>query len=90
MLELEILWILAYAGIVALIANFLLLLAYKLGIVEWLQVHGNDIVSKMAHCDFCMSWWISVFLTVVLLVAVNDVDLLIVPVIATPLARKLL
>ena len=47
-------WILVYSVAFALWVAFVLLLAYKVGIVEWMQVHGNELVSKMAHCDFCM------------------------------------
>ena len=43
--------------IVALVAAFNILLAKKLGIIEWMQVHGSEIVSKMASCDFCLSFW---------------------------------
>ena len=34
------------AVVVALVASFFLLLFKKVGIVEWLQVHGGDLVSE--------------------------------------------
>jgi hypothetical protein len=43
--------------LVALVAAFAILLAKKLGAVEWLQVHGDDFISRLASCDFCMSFW---------------------------------
>lgn len=85
-----ILWIMGYACMVGFIANFVLLLFYKLGIVEWLQVHGDGIMSQLATCDFCMSWWICVFLSVVLLSVTRECAFLVVPFIATPIARKLI
>ena len=78
------------AILVALYATFILLLCYKLGIVEWLQVHGNSFVSKLAHCDFCMSWWLCLLITIVILGFTGDLHLLCVPIIATPIARRLL
>jgi len=75
---------------VALMSCFLLLLAHKWGIVEYLQIHGNDFISRMANCDFCMSWWLCVFVSVLLLRYTLDSRVLIVPFLATPLARRLL
>lgn len=83
-------WIFTVSFIVACVVAFLLLLAYKLGIVEWLQVHGDVVVSKMAQCDFCMSWWLSVTITILLAVIMDDVALMCVPFISTPIARRLL
>lgn len=73
--------------IVASITAFLLLAAYKMGIVEYLQVHGNKLVSEMAHCDFCMCWWLSVAVSVVFLVVTMDFLCLGIPFLSTPLAR---
>lgn len=73
--------------IVALITAFLLLAAYKMGIVEYLQVHGNKLVSEMVHCDFCMCWWLSVAVSVVFLVVTMDFLCLGIPFLSTPLAR---
>ena len=73
--------------LVALIAAFLLLAAYKTGIVEYLQVHGNRLVAEMAHCDFYMCWWLSVAVSVVFLVVTMDFLCLGIPFLSTPLAR---
>lgn len=83
-------WTIVYAVMVALWVAFLLLLAYKVGIVEWMQVHGGKFISKMAQCDFCMSWWLSVIITLVFLGLTGDVELLVVPFLSTPIARRLL
>lgn len=75
---------------VACVAAFLLLLAYKWGIVEWLTVHGNDIVSEMAHCDFCMCWWLCVILSLLVVIITNEASALLIALISTPIARKLI
>ena len=76
--------------VVASVEAFIILLAYKWGIVEYLQTHGNEFVSKMAQCNFCMAWWVSLFLSLFLLGLTCDVFMLLVPFIATPLARRLI
>lgn len=73
--------------LVALFAAFILSLAYKWGFIEWLQVHGinskkdsvNDLFSKWASCNFCLSWWIGVVLSVLAALIVGDWHLLCVP-----------
>lgn len=82
--------VLFFAVITALIATFILLLAYKLGAIEWLQVHGNDFISKLANCTFCLSWWMCLAVSMVFIIDSRDLSFLIIPVIATPIARKLL
>lgn len=82
--------ILIVALMVACVAAFLLLLAYKWGGVEKLQVEGSDIISQMANCDFCMSWWLCVVLSLVMVAVFCDAWLLVVPFVATPIARRLI
>ena len=83
-------WITLFAVVVAAVTALIILLAYKWGIVEYLQTHGNEFVSKMAQCNFCMAWWVSLFLSLFLLGLTGDFSMLLVPLIATPLARRLI
>lgn len=76
--------------LIALTSAFALLLWGKWGFIEWLQVHGSDLISKMAHCDFCLSWWANVLFSVILAISTNDWSILFVPIVATPITRKLL
>lgn len=84
------LFTLTTAVLVACAAAFLLLLAYKWDIVEWMQVHGDFFISRMAQCDFCMCFWLSVIMTLIMVAATNNAALLIIPIISTPIARRLL
>lgn len=52
------------AVFVALLSAFVLLLAKKVGIIEWMQVHGDKVISRMASCDFCLSFWMCTLLFV--------------------------
>jgi hypothetical protein len=40
-----------------LACSFVLTLAGKWRIIEWLQMHGTELISKAANCRFCLSWW---------------------------------
>jgi len=86
----EIFWILEVSFLVSCCVTFLLLLAHKVGLVEYLQVHGDKIISKMAQCDFCMSFWLSVLMMVAVVWITADVRLMIIPLVSTPIARRML
>jgi len=83
-------FILLCAIITACLATFFLLLAYKWGVIEWLQVHGNEFVSQLANCMFCLSWWTCLAVSLIFIIESRDLSLLIVPVIATPITRKMI
>ena len=76
--------------IVACVAAFGILLAKKVGIVEWLQVNGNDITPELASCDFCMSFWAGIVLWAFLAVYYHDVTMLTYAVVSCPLTRMML
>ena len=83
-------YLIAYSVFVALMAAFVVVLLKKWGIAEWMQVHGNGFVSQLFSCDFCMSWWASVLVMLLSVSFVGDnVAYLLVPVLATPIARYL-
>ena len=79
-----------YVMLAACLAAFLLLLGKKWGIVERMQVHGNRFFSAMAHCDFCLSWWLGVLIAVLLALLAAEWRMLLLPFFTTPLARRLL
>ena len=73
--------------LVALMASFLVLLLNKWGVVEWLQVHGDEWVSKMANCTFCLSFWVCFLLAVMVAVGTDNMLFLAVPFFACPITR---
>ena len=80
-------WLLVFSVEVALMAAFVVVLLKKWGIAEWMQVHGNEFVSQLFSCDFCMSWWVSVVIAAAGVLLFNDLAFLLAPVLATPIAR---
>lgn len=82
--------VILWAIITACLATFFLLLAYKWGVIEWLQVHGNKFVSQLANCTFCLSWWMCLAVSMIFFIESRDLTFLFVPVVATPITRKMI
>lgn len=82
----------------SLVSAFIISLLRKLGVIERLQVHGinakrdsiNDLISRMANCDFCLSWWTNLIVCLVALAILQDPGILTIPFIATPITRHIL
>lgn len=74
----------------ALASAFFIMLAKKWGFVEYLQVHGSDLISKMANCDFCLSWWTNVLFAILLMVCLQDYHLIALPFFSTMITRYVL
>lgn len=78
-----ILWSIA----VAMVASFLLTLAHKWGIIEWMQVHSRyEIIYKMLNCMFCSCWWTCVVLSIILAVVMWNWWMLLIPFVSTKMA----
>lgn len=75
--------------LVALVAAFIILLAKKLGGVEWLQVHGDKYLSQLASCDFCMSFWAGTIVFVLIACAYDDPVLVFGGMFSCPITRYL-
>lgn len=74
--------------LIPFISVFLLMLMRKWGFIEYLSVNGSNLISKMANCNFCLSFWINV-LVVVILSFYYDINLIISIMFATPITKYL-
>jgi len=75
----------------ALGATFILLFIQKIGVREWVQIHGPKLISKLFNCDFCLSFWICVVLSIILYTFVcKEIEVVLYPFLATPLVRILI
>lgn len=79
-----------YTVIVALIASFIVLLLSKVGVLEWMQINGSEIISKLASCHFCLSFWIGLIVAVIFAVITANPILVLVPICSSPISRMLL
>lgn len=82
-----------YTFVVATASAFILTLLFKWGAIEYMQVRGCKIISKMAQCNFCLSWWSC--LTLAMLIALSSgrldfIDGVVCAFCATPITRILL
>lgn len=81
------------AMIIACIAAFVVTLMHKWGFVEYMQVNADnfpEVVNKLFSCDFCLSWWVSVVISIVFAISMSYLIVLLCPFIATPVSKFIL
>lgn len=76
--------------LVALASAFIILLAMKLGIIEWMQTHGDVFISEMAKCYFCLSFWVCTALWIGLACYFDNALLIFGGTLSCPLTRCLI
>lgn len=79
-----------YSVIVALIATFIVLLLGKVGVLEWMQINGTELISKLASCHFCLSFWAGLIVAVIFAIITANPILVLVPICSSPISRSLL
>ena len=77
--------------LVASAASWLLGLAYKWGLIEYVQVHTHfDIINRMFSCQFCLSFWTGMLLSIVAVALLNDWIFFLVPIFSTNITKQLI
>ena len=76
--------------IISLLSTFFLLLITKLGVREIMQQRGFKLLSVMANCDFCISFWTNVLICSLAMIIFQDISFLVYPIFATPITRFLI
>lgn len=75
---------------IALASAFAILLIGKLGIRDSIIAIAPTPVSKLFECDFCLSFWASLILAVILAIFFREISVLFIPILSTPITRILL
>lgn len=75
---------------VSLFSAFVILLLGKIGIRETVVIKAPKIISQLFDCDFCLSFWVAVVLSVSLSVIFGYLPFVTIPVFSTPITRHLL
>ena len=75
---------------IACIASFIILFISKVNLRNFIIVRAPKIISKLFSCDFCLCFWISLILAIILAIIFNNINIIITPIISTPVARFLL
>lgn len=61
-----------FVALVAMAVKFMLTVADKWGIMEWMQAHAPcKLLYQLLTCDFCKSFWLGLFLSFFLAVFVD-------------------
>lgn len=81
--------IVLWGVVLGCIAGWLLKLADKWDVLEWLTLNSpNDFVYRLVSCEFCRTWWTSVVLSVLLLSVACEWWVLLVPFVATGVGMR--
>lgn len=75
---------------VALIAAFGILFIGKVGLRDKIILRGPKLISKLFECDYCLSFWSSVILAIILALFSNEPIYFIIPILSTPITRLLI
>jgi membrane protein implicated in regulation of membrane protease activity len=75
---------------IALAAAFVILLIGKLGIRDNIIAKAPKLISQLFDCDFCLSFWVSLILAVILAIFFREMNILVIPIISTPITRILI
>ncbi len=74
----------------ALTAAFVILLIGKLGIRDDIIARAPKLISQLFDCDFCLSFWTSLILAVILAIFLENTSIIFISVISTPITRILI
>lgn len=75
---------------IALAAAFVILLIGKLGIRDNIIAKAPKLISQLFDCDFCLSFWTSLILAIILAIFFNEMSIIFIPIISTPITRILI
>lgn len=79
-----------WVAVVSLAASFFLGLMSKWKVLEWLQIHApNDFLLELFSCRFCLAFWTSLILCMVLALASGEWLFLFIPMCSTVITREL-
>ena len=75
---------------IALAAAFTILLIGKLGIRDSIIAKAPKLISQLFDCDFCLSFWTSLIIAIILAIFFNEMSIILIPIISTPITRILI
>lgn len=78
------------AIIIACISAFIILFAGKTGMRDEIIARAPKLISQLFNCDFCLSFWTSFILAIILAIFFNEIRLLFIPIVSTPMTRILI
>ena len=83
-------YLISIATIIACISAFIILFAGKTGMRDEIIARAPKLISQLFDCDFCLSFWTSFILAIILAIFFNEIRLLFIPIVSTPITRILI
>lgn len=83
-------FIICNAIILASISAFIILLIGKLGIRNIVIMKAPRLISQLFSCDFCLSFWTSFILAIILAIISNEMSVIYISIVSTPITRILI
>lgn len=71
-------------------AAFAILFAERLGIRDKIVAEAPKLISQLFECDFCLSFWTSLILAIILAIIFNEMSIIFIPIVSTPITRILI
>lgn len=81
---------LVMSSFLAFLSAFGVSLAKVTGFKEYVAIRSNRFFYKLLCCDFCLSFWVLVFLSLLGVMTTHTLNWVIVPFLGTPLSKILL
>lgn len=75
--------------LVALLASTIVLLLKKWGLAEWMQVHGDKVLSELFSCDLCMTFWAGTLVWIVLACIFDNPMMVLCGFLSCPISRMM-
>lgn len=79
--------LLTIATIVALASAFFILFISKIGLRDKVILHAPKLISCMFECDFCLSFWTALVISMLIAVLLDSWAVMVIPLLSTPLTR---
>lgn len=77
--------------IIALLVAFCIILAEKTGVIIYLASKTKSrMLNMLLSCYFCMGFWLSLFVVIIMAVITKNAEYLIVPIFSSVIVRRLL
>lgn len=76
--------------ILTCISAFIILFIARIGLRDYIILRAPKLISELFNCDFCLCFWINVILAAILAVLFMEINIILIPIISTPITRFLL
>lgn len=83
-------YFISIAIIIACISAFIILFAGKTGMRDEIIARAPKLISQLFDCDFCLSFWTSLILAIILAIFFGEMSIILIPIVSTPITRILI